>query len=271
MEPERTLVKEKTRALSILSHLVLPKENHEALKQVVSLDTLRAMKNTNHQQVSLILSKLESKPLATASMGEKHVMISYSWKNQPEILRVREYLAEKPVPVWIDLESLKGNVVDGIVTGIQGAACVLIFISESNMKSAICRFEAEYAIVSLKKPVTFVLMEKDYKPEGWLAFLMGSSLYIDLTSERKWVEGLEKIVSNAFSHLPATLPLVAASPTPRIAVDAVKPFPPGENAPAKKTEDIVILRRYGSFGGGKVIRFPATMVDLLQELQGLWN
>ena len=42
--------------------------------------------------------------------------------------------------------------------------------------------ESEYAY-KLAKPIVPLLMERDYKPDGWLGALLGMQLYADLSSE----------------------------------------------------------------------------------------
>ena len=158
----------------------------------------------------LLVFQLESKakpvatqPVATQPTEQQHVMLSYNWSHKLEVLEVRKALGENSLPVWIDVESMGENIVDGMVAAVGGAAVVVIFVSQYYMRSAHCRYEAEYAIVTLKKPIIFVLIEEGYTPEGWLALLMGSSLYLDLPQLSSRVSQISKRPSKP---LPEKLP-----------------------------------------------------------------
>ncbi len=51
-------------------------------------------------------------------------------------------------------------------------------MSETYKKSANCQSEAEYAF-NRKKHIVPLKMKKDYTPDGWLGFILGTRLYID--------------------------------------------------------------------------------------------
>ena len=53
--------------------------------------------------------------------------------------------------------------------------------------------EAEYA-ARLKKPIIPLLMEANFKPEGWLGILQGTLLYTDMSSDDKMTTGIEKLI-----------------------------------------------------------------------------
>ena len=55
---------------------------------------------------------------------------------------------------------------------------ILMCMSETYKRSANCQSEAEYAF-NRKKHIVPLKLKKEYKPDGWLGFILGSRLYID--------------------------------------------------------------------------------------------
>ena len=51
-------------------------------------------------------------------------------------------------------------------------------MSETYKRSANCQSEAEYAF-NRKKHIVPIKMKKDYVPDGWLGFILGTRMYID--------------------------------------------------------------------------------------------
>ncbi|CAF4183035.1 unnamed protein product, partial [Rotaria magnacalcarata] len=51
-------------------------------------------------------------------------------------------------------------------------------MSEQYRKSNYCRAEAQYAFQRERKIVP-ILLQKQYKPDGWLLFIIGQLLYVD--------------------------------------------------------------------------------------------
>ncbi|CAF3406887.1 unnamed protein product, partial [Rotaria socialis] len=55
---------------------------------------------------------------------------------------------------------------------------VIMCMSEQYRKSNYCRAEAQYAFQRERKIVP-ILLQKQYKPDGWLLFIIGQLLYVD--------------------------------------------------------------------------------------------
>ena len=53
--------------------------------------------------------------------------------------------------------------------------------------------EAEYAF-ALQKPIIPLLMEKNYKPDGWLGILKGSKLFFDFSGKYPYEKKLEDLI-----------------------------------------------------------------------------
>jgi hypothetical protein len=69
---------------------------------------------------------------------------------------------------------------DAMAQAIEQSQTVIICMSEDYRKSNCCRAEAHYAFQRQRKTVP-VLLQKHYKPEGWLLFLIEQLLYVDFT------------------------------------------------------------------------------------------
>jgi hypothetical protein len=68
--------------------------------------------------------------------------------------------------VWIDVEEISGSSLESMARAIEQSFCILMCMTEKYKQSANCRAEAEYAF-NLNKPIIPLVMQKDYKPDGW--------------------------------------------------------------------------------------------------------
>ncbi len=94
---------------------------------------------------------------------------------------------------------------------VSQAAIVLVCYSDGYKRSANCRMEAEYALQS-QKQILFVRAELKYRPDGWLAFIMGQALYYDLVGKPAVIDQLTKHIKDIYAGAPALdlqTPLVA--------------------------------------------------------------
>ena len=127
-----------------------------------------------------------------------HVMLSYNWSTKELVREIKKELNSQGFKTWIDDENIDpGSLIDSMEGGVSNAQTILICYSEGYKRSANCRMEAEYALKQ-KKPLLFVNAEKDYKPDGWLSFIMGQSLYYDLAGKPGVMEQLIKHVRKIF-------------------------------------------------------------------------
>jgi len=112
----------------------------------------------------------------------KHVMFSYCWSDQPQVLKIKNLLAAAGFKIWIDVESLSVSTVDSMAKAVEEAVVVLVCFSERYKQSQNCRMEANYAfqrgvdVVPLK-------MQQNYVPDGWLGLMIASKLYIDFSED----------------------------------------------------------------------------------------
>ncbi|CAF4628695.1 unnamed protein product [Rotaria sp. Silwood1] len=107
-------------------------------------------------------------------------MISYSHKDKQICKQLYEELIRVGYRVWIDFDQMYGNVMDAMVEAIEQSRTIMICMSEQYQRSNYCRAEAQYAFQKQLNMVP-ILLQKHYKPDGWLAFLISSLLYVDFT------------------------------------------------------------------------------------------
>ncbi|XP_076812758.1 uncharacterized protein LOC143459466 isoform X2 [Clavelina lepadiformis] len=113
---------------------------------------------------------------------DKHVMISYQWNKQATIVKLDNYLKKFELKTWIDISNMQGSILESMAHAVEDASVVVIAMTEDYKKSNACRTEAEYAY-KLRKPVIPLLLQSQYKPDGWLGAVLGMKLYVDLSNE----------------------------------------------------------------------------------------
>jgi len=161
----------------------------------------------------------------------QHIMISYQWSHQPIMLKVRDKLQEEGFTVWIDLDEMKGSTLEAMANAVEDAYLILITVSSNYKASANTRSEAEYAF-QLKKPIIPLMMERDYKADGWLGFIVGSKLWIDFIDENN-------IESSSLNNLVAEIHRQGFKPDNENEVLKPQPSP----QPSTKFNDREELRR----------------------------
>jgi hypothetical protein len=111
---------------------------------------------------------------------QRQIMISYNWGSKETVLKINSALVQSKYKVWIDVEQMAGNIADKMAEAVEGSDAVLMCISSKYKESANCRQEAEYAL-ECNKPLVILMMEKDYKANGWLGLIVGRKLWVDCT------------------------------------------------------------------------------------------
>jgi hypothetical protein len=107
-----------------------------------------------------------------------HVMMSYNWAVQAIVMRIVAELQRRGYLVWVDLERMKGSVMDAMSEAVEGAEIFLFCVSELYKESANCRLEATYAQQVLHTDQMIpLMMSQGFRPKGWLGLILGSSMY----------------------------------------------------------------------------------------------
>ncbi|KAL3855572.1 hypothetical protein ACJMK2_014788, partial [Sinanodonta woodiana] len=122
-----------------------------------------------------------------------HIMISYDWSNQQDVIRIRDTLKAQGYSVWMNIQDMDGSSLETMVEAVEKSHVVLICMSQKYQESASCRAEAEYAFQERKKVVA-LLMEQDYKPNGWLAILVGNGLSYDFSGKYRFEAKCEELL-----------------------------------------------------------------------------
>ena len=157
-----------------------------------TLDTLRALYHSANPEVQKAaagaLWEIEGK-MARSSEDKteettgKHVMISYQWDAQEVLVEVKNKLQASGYRVWMDLEQMGGSTLEAMAKAVENAAVVLVCVSQRYKESPNCRSEAEYAY-QLRKDIIPLMMQRNYKADGWLGMLVGTKLWIGFQSKQ---------------------------------------------------------------------------------------
>jgi len=123
----------------------------------------------------------------------QHVMLSYSWSQQATAKRISDSLKRAGYNVWLDIEHMKGSTLEIMAEAVENASCVLICMSRKYKDSPHCRMTGEY-VNNVRKSFIPIMMESNYKPDGWLGILLGGRLWYDYTNEHRWEEKMQRLV-----------------------------------------------------------------------------
>ncbi|XP_064596403.1 uncharacterized protein LOC135463013 [Liolophura sinensis] len=130
----------------------------------------------------------------SAGPSKSHVFISYSWSDRVHVMEIADRLKKEGYNIWIDVEQMGGSTLQAMAEATENATVVLICMSEKYKQSPNCRTEAEYTF-QLRKDYIPIMMQKRYRPDGWLGLILGAKLYIDFSGKypfEKSVNGLLK-------------------------------------------------------------------------------
>ncbi|KAK7441514.1 hypothetical protein BaRGS_00040569 [Batillaria attramentaria] len=194
---------EKQEALKVLWELSFNKDSQHLIQEDASLmDLLNTLKkhqnkiiarNANGALWVLNMSQRMGKAAQKPVVKDGHVMISYQWGNQKMLLQIRDKLRENNFRVWIDVDNISGSTLQAMADAVEGASAVLMCMSQRYKDSPNCRTEAEYAF-ALNKPIIPLLMERSYRPNGWLGILLGSKLFFDFSGKYPFEKKLDELV-----------------------------------------------------------------------------
>ena len=123
------------------------------------------------------LQKLNGEGTVQNATGQ--VMLSYEWRMQAQVMRLRDELMGQGFTVWMDVDRMMGSTLEAMAIAIEQSDAIVMCVTHRYKESQACRTEAEYAYTK-KKPLIPVMMEKNYSPDGWLGIIMGSKLYYNM-------------------------------------------------------------------------------------------
>jgi len=167
-----------------------------------TLDTLRALHHSANPEVQKAaagaLWEIEGKKARnnadkTEETTGNHVMISYQWDAQELLVEVKNKLQKSGYRVWMDLDHMGGSTLEAMAKAVENAAVVLVCVSQRYKESPNCRSEAEYAY-QLRKDIIPLMMQRNYKADGWLGMLVGTKLWIGFQSKQIIDSGIGKLI-----------------------------------------------------------------------------
>eukprot|EP00794_Sanderia_malayensis_P016713 gene16713-18407_t len=188
---------------------LLTKENQDLMKKLKELSKSETI-HVKEAAVGVLwqLKQAEEKEkTAVADSGKKvngagHIMLSYQWDDQKMVKDIAATLKERGYIVWIDVEKIQGNIMDAMADAVEQASVIVVCISRKYKNSPNCRAEADYSF-QLKKKVIPLMMEKDYRPDGWIGLLLGSKLRIDFTCFEAFAHNMELLCRQLDTICPA--------------------------------------------------------------------
>ena len=193
---------EKANATRALWMLAFDDNNKEKIGQEEgAMDILHQLQDSENPEVQKAaagtLWELEGK-IARQSSGRiastrNHVMISYQWDSQEVLVEVKNRLQASGYRVWMDLEQMGGSTLETMAKAVENSSVVLICLSERYKESPNCRSEAEYTY-KLGKDIIPLMMQSNYKPDGWLGMLVGTKFWIDFHSKHVVKPGVTKLI-----------------------------------------------------------------------------
>lgn len=124
-------------------------------------------KSTNVLSASTTANAL---PSVHAIFRTKHAMLSYQWDSQDEVKRARELLEQGGVPCWMDLDNMESDIYDSMAEGVQGAACVVCFMTQAYQDSTNCKLELKFAQQS-GVAIIPVMLNDNWRASDWLGII----------------------------------------------------------------------------------------------------
>eukprot|EP01031_Cornospumella_fuschlensis_P028943 gene28943-34932_t len=141
------------------------------------------------------------------------VFLTHDWgkelgvDNHERVARVNEALKQRGLKTWFDSEKMEGNVKKKMISGIENAFCIVVFITKrymdkvgSNNAEDNCQLEFNYASrrKTARKMVPVVMEERMRNTADWIGevgMVLGGSLYVDLSSDDSFEARMDELHS----------------------------------------------------------------------------
>jgi hypothetical protein len=172
----------------------------------------------------------ESKPVAE-ELNKRHVMISYNTGSRPLCLQVKADLEASGYKVWMDVADIHGGSLDSMAKAVEGAAVVLMCVTEKYRASVNCQGEAQYSHRCNKPIVPCIMQQGAESIGGWLGFIMGDKIFVHFM-KYEFAECMRRLKAEIDVHYKA------------VKVRSVNPLPPDNLSqhaatPTKKVSEVV--------------------------------
>eukprot|EP00794_Sanderia_malayensis_P005891 gene5891-6577_t len=114
-----------------------------------------------------------------------HVMLSYNWDSQAQVLIIKKELEKSGYKTWMDVDEMHGDLNERMAEAVEGAAVVVVFMTQKYEGSRSCKKELNYAEEKRKKIVP-VKLDPNYEPSGALGLIAAGKIYVDFSDESQF-------------------------------------------------------------------------------------
>ena len=83
--------------------------------------------------------------------SEERIMISYQWDTQETMLQVKTELESQGLQVWMDVEQMKGSILETMARAIEKSSLILIAMSRKYQNSPNCRSGSFNSLAEFKQ------------------------------------------------------------------------------------------------------------------------
>ena len=104
--------------------------------------------------------------------------------HQKLVTTVRKELQVRGVRCWMDIDGgMQTDIYDSMAQGVQGAACVICFMSQKYQMSENCKLELKFAKQIGVPIVPVIVGNTDWRPSDWLGIITAGALWVSLDDE----------------------------------------------------------------------------------------
>ncbi|CAF5162509.1 unnamed protein product, partial [Rotaria magnacalcarata] len=140
------------------------------------------VKNEKNEKGAATIQLAESTVCSEKASPQYDMMISYCWAQQPLCHKINDRLEKDGYKVWLDRDEMRGSIIESMAEAVEQSKFVLVCMSSNYKKSINCKAEAEYAFSRHSKIIP-LMVEPNYKADGWLGFMAGSKIYVDFAGK----------------------------------------------------------------------------------------
>jgi hypothetical protein len=151
------------------------------------------------------------------------VFLTHDWgmelgmDNHARVSKVNEALKRRGLKTWFDSEKMEGNVKKKMVSGIENANCIVVFVTKRYMEKVggdnaedNCQLEFCYAArrKTGRRMVPVVMEARMRNTLSWtgeVGMVLGGSLYVDLASEESFEARMDELASRVISITGTTI------------------------------------------------------------------